>query len=66
MHPTCVFNKDESNKTENQKVYIGIIVSLFYLIASIPDILFSICLCDTLQPCPRKSYILVVKRIFRY
>ena len=40
--------------------------SLFYLIASRPDIMFSVCLCARFQSCPKESYLLAVKRIFCY
>ena len=39
--------------------------SLFYLIASRPDIQFSVCLCVHFQANPKKSYLIIVKRIFR-
>ena len=42
------------------------ISSLLYLIASRPDILFSVCLCTRFQSDPRESHLTVVKRIFKY
>jgi hypothetical protein len=39
--------------------------SLLYLTASKPDILFNVCLCVRFQLDPRKSHLIVVKRIFR-
>ena len=38
-------DKDERGKDVNQKLYRGMIDSLFYLTASRPDIMFSVCLC---------------------
>ena len=40
--------------------------SLFYLTASRPDIIFSVCLCAMFQSCPKESHLHVVKRIFKY
>jgi len=42
------------------------IVSLLYLTASRPDLLFSVCLCARFQSDPRESHLTEVKRIFRY
>ncbi|GJV64257.1 putative ribonuclease H-like domain-containing protein [Tanacetum coccineum] len=40
--------------------------SLMYLIASMPDIMFSVCVCARYQVTPKTSHLLAVKRIFRY
>jgi len=40
--------------------------SLLYLIASRPNILFSVCLCARFQSDPRESHLTIVKKIFRY
>ncbi|GJT98332.1 retrovirus-related pol polyprotein from transposon TNT 1-94 [Tanacetum coccineum] len=40
--------------------------SLFYLTASRPDIMFSVCLCGHFQEAPKTSHLEAVKRIFRY
>src|SRR3954465_3905039 len=40
--------------------------SLLYLIASKPNILFSVCLCARFQSDPRESHLTPVKRILRY
>lgn len=45
MHPTCNTSKDESNTKAYQKLYEGMLGSLLYLIASRPNILFSVCFC---------------------
>ena len=39
---------------------------LRYLIASRPDIVFSVCLCARFQSNPKESHLSVVKRILRY
>lgn len=66
MHPTCILEKDEVNAKVEHKVYRGLIGSLLYLIASRPDILFSVCLCARFQSDPRKSNLTTIKRIFGY
>ncbi|GKE30955.1 hypothetical protein Tco_1450277 [Tanacetum coccineum] len=40
--------------------------SLLYLMASRPDIMFSVCLCASFQEAPKTYHLEVVKRIFRY
>ncbi|GAV60613.1 hypothetical protein CFOL_v3_04143 [Cephalotus follicularis] len=40
--------------------------SLLYLTASRPDIMFSVCLYDRFQSCPKETHLIAVKRIFRY
>jgi hypothetical protein len=40
--------------------------SLLYLIASRPDIMFSVCMCARFQSNPKKAHICAVKRILRY
>lgn len=66
MHPTYILEKDEVSDKVEPKVYRGMIVSLLYLTSFIPDILFSVCLCDRFQSDPKESHLIVVKRIFRY
>ena len=40
--------------------------SLLYLTATRPDIMFSTCLCARFQANPKESYLIAVKRIFKY
>ena len=42
------------------------ISSLLYLMASRPDILFNVCLCDRFQSDPRESHLTTAKGIFKY
>ncbi|GJT79300.1 hypothetical protein Tco_1053642 [Tanacetum coccineum] len=44
----------------------SMIGSLMYLIASRPDIMFTVCACARFQVTPKTSHLLAVKRIFRY
>jgi len=66
MHPTCTLSKEDQGSKVDQKLYRGMIGSLLYLIASRPDILFSVCLCARFQLDPREPHLTAVKRIFRY
>ena len=66
MSTKIKLDKDEKGKEVDIKMYRGMIVSLLYLTASRPDIMFSVCLCARFQSCPKVSHFLVVKRIFRY
>ncbi|GKA18844.1 putative ribonuclease H-like domain-containing protein [Tanacetum coccineum] len=47
-------------------LYRSMIGSLMYLTASRPDIIFAVCACARFQVTPKTSYLLAVKRIFRY
>ena len=60
------FDKDENGKNVDEKFYRGMIGSLFYLTASRPDIIFSVCICARFQLCPNESHLMLVKCIFRY
>ena len=66
MNPITKLDKDEKGKDVNQKLYRGMIGSLFYLTASRLDIIFSVCLCARFQAYPKESYLIALKRIFRY
>ena len=66
MSNTCKIDKDEEGKKVDQKLYRGMIGSLFYLTASRPDITFSVCMCTRYQSDPRELHLLATKRIFRY
>ncbi|KAH9672026.1 protein ALUMINUM SENSITIVE 3 [Citrus sinensis] len=66
MSTTIKLDKDEKGKEVDIKTYRGMIISLLYLTASRPDIMFSVCLCARFQSCPKESHMLAVKRIFRY
>ena len=66
MSNTWKLDNNEGDKNIDQKLYRGMIGSLLYLIASRPDILFSICMCARFQSDPRKSHYLATKRIFKY
>ncbi|XP_016468637.1 secreted RxLR effector protein 161-like [Nicotiana tabacum] len=57
---------DESGSSVNQTMYRGIFGSLLYLIASRPNIVFSVGLCARFQSNPKESHLKDAKRILRY
>src|ERR1044072_7029226 len=65
-HPTCILEKEEVSAKVCQKLYRGMIGSLLYLTASIPDILFSVHLCARFQSDPRQTHLTAVKKILRF
>ncbi|GKA35496.1 putative ribonuclease H-like domain-containing protein [Tanacetum coccineum] len=58
--------KDEEAADVDVHLYISMIRSLMYLIASRPDIMFAVCACVRFQVTPKTSHLYAVKRIFRY
>ncbi|GJR07998.1 retrovirus-related pol polyprotein from transposon TNT 1-94 [Tanacetum coccineum] len=58
--------KDEECELIDSTKYRGMIGSLLYLMASRPDIMFSVCLCACFQEDPKTSHLEVVKCIFCY
>ncbi|GJU70119.1 retrovirus-related pol polyprotein from transposon TNT 1-94, partial [Tanacetum coccineum] len=58
--------RDEDGEPIDDTKYRGMIGSLLYLMASRPDIMFSVCLCARFQEAPKTSHLEAVKRIFRY
>ena len=63
MSTSIKLDKDEKGKSIDQTKYWGMIGSLLYLIASRPDIMFSVCMCARYQSNPKKSHLSAVKRI---
>ena len=51
------FDKDENGKNVDEKFYRGMIGSLFYLTASRPDIIFSVCICARFQLYPKEAHL---------
>ncbi|GKB50178.1 putative ribonuclease H-like domain-containing protein, partial [Tanacetum coccineum] len=58
--------KDGDTDDVDIHLYRSMIGSLMYLTASRLDIMFAVCACDRFQVTPKTSYILAIKRIFRY
>ena len=57
---------DEGGKLIDQTLYRSMIGSLLYLIASRPDIMFSVCMCARFQANPKETHMVAVKRILWY
>ncbi|XP_050918643.1 secreted RxLR effector protein 161-like [Lathyrus oleraceus] len=59
-------DQDKSSVSIDITKYQGMIGSLLYLMASRPDIMFSMCLCVRFQASPKESHLTTVKRIMKY
>jgi hypothetical protein len=66
MSTMTTLDPDEDGETINQRDYMSMIDSLFYLKATRLDIQFTMCLCARFQASPRTSHRQAVQRIFRY
>lgn len=58
--------KYENGKDVDVKKYRGMIGSLIYLIASRPDIMFSLCICARYQSTPKELHLKDIKCILRH
>jgi hypothetical protein len=52
---------DEGGKSVDLKLYKSMVVSLLYLTATKPDIMFSVCMCARFQASPKECHMMVVK-----
>ncbi|GJS07806.1 retrovirus-related pol polyprotein from transposon TNT 1-94 [Tanacetum coccineum] len=66
MSTETKLTRDEEGESVDNTKYRGMIGSLLYLMASTPNIMFSVCLCVRFQEDPKTSHLEAVKRIFRY
>ncbi|XP_028109845.1 26S proteasome regulatory subunit 7-like [Camellia sinensis] len=66
MSTSLHLSKDSSGIDVDPTLYRSMIGSLLYLIASRPDISFSVGVCARYQASPKKSHLLAVKRIIKY
>jgi hypothetical protein len=66
MSTTTVLDVDKEGEHLDRNEYRSMIGSLLYLMATRPDIQFSVCLCARFQASPWTSHRQVVKFIFRY
>ena len=62
MSTSCYLDKDEGGKSVEITEYRGTISSLFYLTASRPDIMFSVCMCARYQANLKESHLNAVER----
>nr|GEX08749.1 hypothetical protein [Tanacetum cinerariifolium] len=65
MSTEMKLTKDDEADSMDITKYRGMIGSLFYLIASRPDVMFSVCLCARFQENPKTTLLQAVKRIVR-
>ena len=66
ISPSTRLVMDDGSPSAEEKSYRGMIGSLLYLTASIPDIVFSVGLCARFQSKPKETHLKAVKLIFRY
>ncbi|GJW37173.1 retrovirus-related pol polyprotein from transposon TNT 1-94 [Tanacetum coccineum] len=59
-------DKDTQGKAVDPTHYRGMVDTLIYLAASIPDLTFAVCMCARYQAKPTKKHLHAVKRIFKY
>jgi hypothetical protein len=59
-------DSDTSDNMVDQKMYWSMIGSLFYVTASRPDVMFSVCMCARFQASLRESHLKATKKILRY
>jgi hypothetical protein len=57
---------DMGGKSVDQKIYRSMISFLFYLCASMHDIMLSVCMCARFQAAPKECNLMAIKRIMRY
>jgi hypothetical protein len=53
---------DEGGTMVDQKLYHSIIGSLLYIIASRPDVMFSVCMCARFQASPKEIHLKAAKK----
>ena len=59
-------DSDASSNMVDQKLYRSIIGILLYVIASRPNVMFSVCMCARFQASPRESHLKAIRRMLRY
>ena len=62
----CKLIKDDPSPDVDQRTYRSMIGSLLYITTSRPDIMQAIGMIGRFQSAPKKIYLVVVKRIFKY
>jgi len=60
ISPSTKLVMDDGSPSVGEKLYRGMIRSLLYLIASRPDIVFSVGLCARFQSKPSESHLMAV------
>jgi hypothetical protein len=62
----CKLTKNEDGKASDAKWYKQIVGSLMYMLATRPDLAYSVCLVARFMERPTKVHVAAVKRIMRY
>ncbi|MCH80374.1 copia-type polyprotein, partial [Trifolium medium] len=62
----CKLVKNEGGKASDAKVYKQMVGSLMYLLATRPDLAFSVCLVARFMERPTEMHVAAIKRIMRY
>ncbi|GJZ12006.1 hypothetical protein Tco_0546765, partial [Tanacetum coccineum] len=58
--------KDPNETPVDHTRYRGMVGSLMYLTASLPDLVFALCMCARYQAKPTEKHLTSIKRVFRY
>jgi hypothetical protein len=66
MQTSCKLSKDDDSKPTDQRQYRSMIENLLYVTTSRPDVMQAVGHVARFQAAPKRSHVLVVKRIFRY
>ncbi|GJZ56264.1 hypothetical protein Tco_0611457 [Tanacetum coccineum] len=59
-------DKDPNETPVDPTSYRGMVRSLMYLTASLPDLVFAVCMCAWYQAAPTEKHLTTVKWVFRY
>ncbi|GJU05137.1 retrovirus-related pol polyprotein from transposon TNT 1-94 [Tanacetum coccineum] len=59
-------DEDTQGKAIDPTNYHGMVGTLMYLTSSIPDLVYTVCMCARYQAWPTKKHLHAVKRIFQY
>ena len=66
MKPNVKLTVDLLGKSVDSSLYRSMLGSLLYLIASRPDISYSVGMCAKYHANPKESYMIALKRIIKY
>ena len=66
MAANAKLTNDPLGESVDVKLYKSMIGCLLYLIASRPNVAFSVCVCSRFQSNPKVSHLNAVKRIIKY
>ncbi|MCI34535.1 copia-type polyprotein, partial [Trifolium medium] len=64
--PGCKLERDENGKATDAREYKQMVGSLMYLLATRPDLAYSVCLVARYMERPTNKHVAAIKRILRY